>query len=143
MQYSRIKTDVVQRIITQHGKTASLQRPGTSASYTKTWNAAQSRYQWENTVTHVVTYVDPATAVTLVTGKVLESKYEFQEIDGTTILSSDRKFLTSDLTDPTTADKLIVGTVTLNIVSVKPLQPGADEDSGVSVTVMWTLQCRA
>jgi len=78
-----------------------------------------------------------------VAGRVVESKYEATEIDGTSIMSSDRKFITSDLTDPTTADKLVLGSVVLNIVSVKSLQPGEDETSGVVTTILWTLQCRA
>ena len=143
MQYAKIKTNVAQRLINKHGKAASLQRPGTSAGYTKSWNAGQSRYQWENNTTHVIVYVDPATAVTLVAGRVVESKYEAEEIVGTSILSSDRKFITADLTDPTTADKLLLGTTVLNIVSVKNLQPGEDETTGGVTTIMWTLQCRA
>jgi hypothetical protein len=141
LNYNTLKTNTVQPLITKYGKAASLQRPGTSVGYTKTWNSGQGRYQWENDDTHVITYTDPAATPTYIVGKVLESKFEQNEIDGTTVMMSDRKFITSDLTDPTTADKLLLGATVLNIISVKSLQPG--ETDGVEVKLMWTLQCRA
>jgi hypothetical protein len=71
--------------------------------------------------------------------KVVETEYDIREIDGTVILRSDRRFLMSTeglgQVDPNSADALIVGGKTLQVVSMKPLQPGG-------VVLLYDVQAR-
>lgn len=137
MDYTALKTGTIIPLIEKYGKAVTLRSPGTSTGYTKTWNAGESRYQWENNTTHEIVYVDPATTPTDVAGYAVESKYHLDQIDNVNILASDRRFKTASFTSPKpNKDVLIVGTTQLNIVNVFPVSPG-------SVDLVYELQCRA
>lgn len=136
MDYTALKTGTIERLIAQYGKAVSLRRPGTTAGYTKSWNTEQGRYQWEiDAAPGTYVYVDPAATPVDIAGHAVEKKYKLNEINNTTILASDRRFITADLPFPTQSDKLVIGTTVLNIVNVMPTQPG-------DVTLVWELQCR-
>ena len=136
MDYTALKTGTIIPLIEKYGKAVILRSPGTSTGYTKTWNAGESRYQWENNETHVVVYTDPATPIDI-PGFAVESKYQLDQIDNVNILASDRRFKTASFNSPTpNKDVLIVGTIQLNIVNVFPVSPG-------SVDLVYELQCRA
>lgn len=134
--YAALRDSLVVPKIREYGRPITLRRPGTAAGWTKTYNAAQGRWQWKNNTTHVIVYVDPAATPVDVAGYGIEVKYEQAEIDGTTVLSNDRRIKTIDIPRPTTADKLIVNGTSLTIVNVMPTEPGG-------VAVIYTLQCRA
>lgn len=122
--------------IEEFGKAAALRRPGSTTGWTKTWDAGQSRYKWTLIASpYTVVYVDPASAPVDISGHVIEKTYQQKEIDGTTVMANDRRFMSSDLPLPTTADKLVIGSTILTIVSVSAIQPG-------DTTIVRTIQCR-
>jgi hypothetical protein len=136
MDYSKLKASLVLPMLGKYGKVVSLRRPATSAGWTKAFDGAEGRFQWTlNVPPFTVVYVDPATAPVDTAGHAIEKKYEQNEIDGTTVFATDRRFITADLPEPTSADKLVVGTKVLTIVNVAPMEPG-------EVTLLWVLQCR-
>lgn len=136
MDYQALKDSLIIPKLVAYGKVVALRRPGATAGYTKTWDPGRGQYSWTNNETHAVTYTDPTTTATDIAGHAVEVKYKQTEIDGVTVLISDRRFRTADLPTPTIADKLVVDSTVLNIVNVLPVAPG-------SVTLMWELQCRA
>ena len=136
IDYTALKEKLVTPKIQEYGKSVSIRRPGSAAGYTKAWNAAQSRWYWYETAhPENIVYVDPATSPINLSGHAVEVAYEQTEIDGVTVLANDRRFKISDVANITTSDKLVVDSAVLNIVSAKPVQPGA-------VTLLYTLQCR-
>ena len=136
MDYTTLRDSLVRPKIEEYGKHASLRRPGSTAGWTKAWVPAEGRWSWYTASTpSPIGYVDPAGTPVDVAGHVIETKYAQEEIDGTTVQAGDRLFKTSDLPSPTTADKLVVASVPLTVVSVKAVQPG-------STTLLWELQCR-
>ena len=136
MDYTSLRDSLVRPKIEEYGKVVSLRRPGSTTGWTKAWVPAEGRFSWYTaSVPSTVVYVDPAGTPVDVAGHAIEAKYDQVEIDGTTVQSGDRRFKTSDLPTPTTADKLVVGSAMLTIVSVKAVQPG-------DVALLWELQCR-
>ena len=136
MDYTVLRDNLVIPMIEKYGKAVSLRRPGATTGWTKSWNAAQGRYQWTLIAApFTVVYVDPSAAPVDYAGHAIEKTYEQTEIDGTTVLANDRLFLAIDLPAPTSADKLVIGTSVLTIVNAKAIQPGA-------VTLVWKIQCR-
>lgn len=136
MDYAALKSGTIEPLIRKYGKAVSLRRPIGTTGWTKAWNAEQGRYQWTMVASpFTVVYVDPAAAANDLAGYAIEKKYSFKEINGTTVLASDRRFITADLPTPTMSDKLIVNSVVLNIITAIPVQPG-------TVTLVWELQCR-
>jgi hypothetical protein len=136
MNYTTLRDNMVRPKITAYGKVVYLRRPGVTATYTKSWDAATSRYKWtlkESPFT--VVYTDPAGTPVDVAGHAVEKPYKQSDIDNTTVMAGDRLFITSDLPSPTTADKLIVSSAVLTIVNVVTVQPG-------SVALTYKLQCR-
>jgi hypothetical protein len=123
----------VARLIRRYGKLVAIRRPAGSTGWTKSWVAEEGRYKWVNGPTTV--YVDPASAPTDVEGYAIEKKYRQNEINGTTVMAGDRRFLSIDIPAPTTADRFIVGTMDLTIVSINAVQPG-------DTTLVYELQCR-
>jgi hypothetical protein len=122
--------------IREYGKVAYIRRPGATTGWTKSWDVAQGRTKWTLIASpFTVVYADPAGIPVDIAGHVIEKAYQQKEIDGTTVMANDRRFLSSDLPLPTTADKLVVGGVILTIVSVSAIQPG-------DTTIVRTLQCR-
>ena len=136
MDYTALRDDLVIPMIEKYGKAVSLRRPGVTTGWTKTWNAAEGRYQWTLIAApYTVVYVDPAAVPVDYSGHAVEKEYEQTEIDGSTVLANDRLFLTIDIPIPTIADKFVVGSSILTIVSAIAIQPGA-------VTLVWKIQCR-
>ena len=63
--------------------------------------------------------------------------YEDSEIDGTMVQAGDRKLYVSVFgIEPTTSDKVVIGTESLRVVNVKPLNPAG-------TVVFFEVQCRA
>jgi hypothetical protein len=136
MNYTTLRDNLVRPLLAKSGKHVILRRPGTTAGWTKAWDAATSRYKWTLIAEpHTVVYTDPSSVPLDVSGHAVEKTYKQSEIDGTTVLANDRRFITSDLPSPTTADKLVVGSSVLTIVNVPAIQPG-------DVTLVSILQCR-
>lgn len=138
MDYTRLHDATIVPLIEKYGKAVYIRRPGTNVLYNKIWSQSESRYYWQLIASpYTIVYIDPATSPVDLPGNAIEVKYEQNEIDGTTIKAGDRRFKIADIASITTADKLIVGSSTiLNIISVKPTQPG-------DVTLIYELQCRA
>jgi hypothetical protein len=135
MNYTAMQT-LVHNKLEDYGKPVSLRRPATSSLYTKSWDAASGRYKWTLIAEpHTVTFTDPASVPVDVAGHAVEKAYKQEEIDGTTVLAGDRRFMTIDLPTPTTVDQLVVGSSVLTIVSVPKIEPG-------TVTLCYFLQCR-
>jgi hypothetical protein len=91
---------------------------------------------------------DPATGlitnpvVSDTVAKAVEVNYSQSERDGTNVQTNDRRFLVAGLkvsgevlNQPSTIMKLIVGTATLSIINVMPLEPG-------DVAVIYEVQAR-
>jgi hypothetical protein len=141
VNYTAIRDNTARPLIEKFGKVVSLRRPGSTVGWTKAWNASLGKYQWTYAgppnppADGTVVYVDPAGTPVDVPGHAIEKAYQQEEIDGTTVMANDRRFITSDLPSPTTADKLVVGSSVLTIVRVPKVQPG-------DVTLVYTLQCR-
>ena len=136
MNYVSLRDDLVIPMIEKYGKAVSLRRPGTTAGWTKSWNAGEGRYQWTLVAEpHTVVYADPAGTPVDIAGHAVEKKYEQSEIDGTTVMANDRRFLSIDLPSPTTADKFVIGSTVLTIVNVGSIQPG-------ETVLIHTIQCR-
>lgn len=77
----------------------------------------------------------PTTADTPV--KVISGAFEFGQIDGTLIRSTDRKItVEAGQIAPTPDDKLLIGGVEHEIIAVMPLDPGG-------VALLYELQVRA
>jgi hypothetical protein len=136
MNYTSIRDNLVAKMLRKYGKAVALRRPGTTAGWTKTWDGVLGRYQWTHSADPVSTvYVDPATIPVDYAGYAIEKQYKQTEIDGTTVMANDRRFLTIDVPSPTTADKLVVNGSVLTIVNVSAIQPG-------EITLVRILQCR-
>lgn len=140
MNYINLRDTVVAPLIRKNGKAIKLRRPGSSVGWTKIWDAAQGRYKWTYGGTPppdggTVVYVDPIGTPIDLPGYAIEKDYKQSEIDGTTVMANDRRFLVVDIPEPNTADKLIVGSSVLTIVNVMAIQPG-------DTTLVRILQCR-
>lgn len=112
--YARPKA-TADRLLTRYGQAGKLLK------YTKSGPAYDPVITWPE---HDCTFA------------VME--YANREVDGTRVLATDKKVILAKgslSVDPTTADKLKIGTVEHSIIRVEPLAPGG-------VTVMFTLQCR-
>jgi len=110
--------------ITKNGKSATLRIPAQVASYDPVAGTGT-----------------PAAAVDYPC-MVVEIGYKQGERDGTIVQAKDRLFLVAGLTtagaaltQPTSAWQLIVSGVTLQIVTVEPLNPG-------ETNILYTVQCR-
>ena len=92
---------------------------------------------------------DPATGIITnpsvadTQAKAVEMNYSQSELDGTNVQTNDRRFLVaglkvdnSILSQPSTIMKLMVGTTTMSIINVIPLEPG-------DVAVIYEVQARA
>ena len=135
MNYTSLATLAATKI-EQYGKVVSIRRPGTSAGWTKSWDVGTGRYKWTLIASpFTVVYTDPAGTPVDIAGHAVEKAYKQSEIDGTTVMANDRRFITNDLPSPTTADKLVIGSTVLTIVSVSAIQPG-------DTMITRTLQCR-
>lgn len=135
MNYASLKSNTILPLIEKYGKTVYLRSPATTVGWTKSWNAGEGRYQWENDITGEIVYSDPATEPNDIEGIAIEKKYEQNLIDGVNIFATDRRFITASFTNPTTENKLVIGTTILNIINVSPIEPG-------DVTLVHILQCR-
>ena len=136
MNYQKIKDGLVVPKIKTFGKSVFIRRPGSSVGWTKSWDVAQSRNKWTlNISPFTVIYTDPAGIPIDLPGHAIEKQYRQQEINGTTVMANDRRFLIADISSPTTADKLVVGGSILTIVNVGTIQPG-------DTALVYQLQCR-
>ena len=137
LDYTKLRDELAVPKITEYGKAISICRPGSNVLYTKSYDYAQSRWKWTLIAEpHTVVYTDPATSPVDLPGYAIETRYEQNEIDGTVVQANDRRFKVVGFTDLTTSDKLIIGSTILNIINVRPYQPG-------SVILLYELQCRA
>lgn len=69
---------------------------------------------------------------------VVELFYETREIDGSLVLTTDKKVIASTAgvtITPSNDDELIIAGVAHEVVSVKPLQPGG-------IVLLWEIQAR-
>jgi hypothetical protein len=114
--YAKLRDNTVEPMLTRFGKAATLTQPGTSTGD-----------EWDPTPGTPTEY-----AVT-----VVETSFTSQEKAGGLVREDDRKFIMSTAGDPDPSlnGTLTVGSTTLQIVNVTPLQPGA-------VVMMYTLHCR-
>jgi hypothetical protein len=141
MDYEVLRDNTVAPMLAKYGKPVSLRRPATTAHWTWSWDAVVGRNQWTYAgppnppADGMIVYTDPAATPIDVPGHAIEKEYEQTEIDGTTVMANDRRFLTIDLPLPTTEDKLVVGSSVLEIVRVKAIQPG-------ETALVRILQCR-
>ena len=79
----------------------------------------------------------PAGAPLSIPVSCLVEMYDARQIDGTLIRVEDRRVMVAaEGTEPTVADRLVVGGVSYAIVSVKPEAPGG-------VALYYVCQCRA
>jgi len=106
--------------IEKNGKAATIVRPGSEEGWTKKFNISTGVWYWENASEEIVTD-DPATA-TEIECYVLEDRFQIQHIDGTLVRENDRLFLCT--AQPVLGDTLEVGSDSLTVVHVVPLQPG-------------------
>lgn len=123
------------------GKLVAIRSPGSSADWQYGYDELGEKWTrlvapFDTVRTNPIVDVDtPAYAV--------EFGYEQGERDGTLVRADDRRFLVAGLTStgaileaPSPArDKLVVGSVALEIVSTKPVEPGP-------VAVVYEVQCR-
>jgi subtilase family serine protease len=136
MNYAALKANLIIPKITAYGKAVIIRRPGVSSAYTKTFDPGQGRYYWTLIAEpHTVTYTDPATTTTDIPGHAVEVKWDQGEVNNTTIYATDRKLKIADVANITSADKLVVSSKTLTIVSVLNTEPG-------DTSLLYTLQCR-
>jgi hypothetical protein len=141
MDYTALRDDLVIPMIEKYGKAVSLRRPGTTLHWTRAWNAADGRYQWTYAgppnppADGTIVYVDPAATPVDYPGHAIEKAYQQEEIDNTTVMANDRRFLLIDTPEPTSADKLVVGSSILTVVRVSSIQPG-------DTALVRILQCR-
>ena len=105
------------RLVTDKGKTVIIRRPST-ATPVKPYRP-------------VVTDTDHSV-------QAVVEDFRAQEIDGTTIRTGDRKYLVAasgvDIV-PNASDKVVDGSIMLEVLSVKNVNPGGIE-------VIWTLHSR-
>ena len=106
--------------IEKNGKAATIVRPGTAEGWTKKFNALTGTWYWENEEEETTT-TDPAEA-TEIDCYVLEDRFAIQHINGTLVKEDDRLFLCT--AQPVLGDTLEVGSDSLTVVRVVPLQPG-------------------
>jgi hypothetical protein len=140
MNYVDLRDNLVKENLIKYGKTVYIRRPTTVTGWTKTWDAGREQYKWTKTVNGIdtVVYVDPSTASNDIEGRAVEKAYKQTEINGTTVMSGDRRFMFlfyDTQTDVTTADKLVVDSKMLTIKDAQAVRPG-------STVLVWILQCR-
>jgi len=123
MDYERLGRRAAS-VIRKYGKPATLEQVGSSADYTKTFNVAQGRYQWQlNVDPFTIIYVDPATPIQS-EGFVVERKSNYSELNRSNIEKNDRLFLLVGTSKPKEHDILIVGVERLHVNTVELVQPG-------------------
>ena len=106
------------RLIQNFGRSATLNHKTT----------APATNPWDN----------PTTTTTAYTVQIVVDSYKEFSIDGTTVLTGDRKILLSALgltVVPTVEDTLTIGGDVWGVVNVKPLSPGA-------TVVLYEIQAR-
>ena len=114
--YAETKADA-DELIAEFGQAATLRRPGASTG--DAWNPTQG-------------------AATDYGCMVVVLSYDYREIDGTRILSTDKKVLLAKASlsaEPATSDRLLISGAEHAIIDVQPLNPGG-------TVVLYQIQAR-
>lgn len=78
-------------LFNKYGRDILLSSTGNIPGYTESFDTITSKKYWTNNTTHEVTYTQPA--VTPRTVRVAEKVFKQDEINNTTVLASDRRFV--------------------------------------------------
>lgn len=114
--YAGLRDDVVAPTLAEFGKSATLKQPGVATGD-----------EWDPI---------PGTPTDYAV-KVLELSFTMADRAGSLVQEDDRRFLmsTDNDPDPDLKGTLIIGSDTLQVVNLEPLQPG-------SVVMLWRVHCR-
>ena len=112
-------------LLTKYGRDILLSSTNSITGYTEGFDTILSKKYWTNNTTHEKTYTQPT--VTPVTVRVTEKAYKIDEINNTTILTGDRRFVlpSSAIIDSSTI--LIVDSKKYTIIlPIKTYEIGTD-----------------
>jgi len=140
MNYVSLRTNMVIPLLTKYGKPMTIVRSSAALSgWVKTFDGGLGTWKWTNSTTGAVVYVDPATTVTYLTIPTVgvEKPYAQDEIDGSTIVQGDRRFIVAGDVIPLVGDTLRIDSVTdkVRIQDLKKVSPS-------TTTVVWIVHAR-
>lgn len=138
MNYTAMRDNTVTPLLTKYGKTMYLVGESSVATgWVKSFDGGAGAFKWTDSDTGVVVYTDPTVSpiVSKTTVIGVEKAYKKDEIDGSVILETDRRFVIQGNVTPVPGGKLEVGGDTVTIVSAKRFSPA-------TVNLAWELHCR-
>jgi hypothetical protein len=134
MNYEALRDGTVTVLIQKYGKPCYTVTTLPATGWRKVFNPGEGRMEWVDGSGNVVT-TEPSPRVSQTTGVCVEKRYTIQEVNGTTILQGDRRFMVSPALTPTVGGFLYVEGVQLKIINVVKMSPGL-------VNLVWEVQCR-
>lgn len=140
MNYTSLRANMVIPLLTKYGKPMTIIREsGSPTGWVKTFDGGLGTWKWTNSITGEVVYVDPTSPVTYITIVTVgvEKPYEQDEIDGSTIVQGDRRFIVAGDATPLVGDTLQVDSSTdkVRIQDLKKISPS-------TTTVVWIVHAR-
>lgn len=134
MNYDDLKDRLVTPLLKKYGKQCYVVTPTPLTGWRQVYNPGESRLEWVDGSGNVS--VDPPKVKQKATyGVCVEKRYEAREINGTTILQGDRRFMVSPDITPVVGGFFYVGDAQLKIIAVYKLSPAL-------INLVWELQCR-
>lgn len=104
----------ISSLIVRYGIIVTLSSFSTNTTWVAKFDTIEGKKYWQNSITSAIVYVDPGPTNTTI--NAVEKAYRQEEIDGTEIQASDRRFLVMSDVAITSDDRLIVENKTYQIL---------------------------